>query len=43
MFEIVSQDIREIASVISQSGLRGLAKKPLVQILWGIYYYDSEG
>jgi hypothetical protein len=28
--EIVSQDIREIAIPISQSGLRELARKPLV-------------
>jgi hypothetical protein len=28
--EFVSQDIREIASLISQSGLKKLARKPLV-------------
>jgi hypothetical protein len=28
--EFVSQDIREIAALISQSGLRELARKPLV-------------
>lgn len=28
--EFVSQDIREIASLISQSGLKKLARKPLI-------------
>lgn len=32
VYEIVSQDIREIAFVISQSELRELARKPLIRI-----------
>jgi hypothetical protein len=32
VYEIVSQDIREIAFVISQSELRELARKPLLRI-----------
>lgn len=32
VYEIVSRDIGEIASVIAQSGLRGLERKPLLPL-----------
>ena len=41
--EFVSQDIREIASLFSQSGLKELARKPLIYSLSGIYDSDHEG